>query len=294
MDNVKEFVTRITEAARALISNASSVVLSSNVSLSAIATPNLIFDTGYLDGHSVVELDNIGKTIFSNNDAKMPPTKELAKDLLGSCEGTELGELLIADSYNKKAIITKTNSLSKESMIQWEYNSDKYISDFHLILQDPIYIEIYDGYVSPNSLTIRVGSSITWINKSSSPISIWSGRTSYTDFYNNPDFNLYGNDFNSEVLQVGESYTFKFNSENIYYWFTYPSILTGVIYSYSNRITENDQYIILENDGLEGAYSSRVLKVDNYGNVLWSFGEGYLCKPRDARPLMNGNILIST
>jgi hypothetical protein len=95
-------------------------------------------------------------------------------------------------------------------------------------------------------------------------------------------------------LQVGESYIYKFNSENIYHWFTYPSILTGTIYSYSHRVTERDQYIVLENDGLDGAYSSRVLKVDSYGNVVWGFGEGYLCKPRDARPLINGNILIST
>lgn len=293
-DNLIEFVNRLTVEARALISNASSVVLSSNVALSAISTSNLLFDTGYLDGYSVVELDQTGKTVFSNNDAKIATTKEVAKSILGSCEKTEIGELLIADAWNKRAIVTITNSNSKASTIQWEYNSDRYVSDFHLVLQDTINIDVYDGYTTIDDLTIRSGTSVTWTNKSSAPISIWSGNTTYTDFYNNPDFNLYGDDFSSPVLDVGQTYTFKFNSESTYYWFAYPSILTGEISSYSQRIAERDQYIILENDGLESAFSSRVIKVDSYSNVLWTFGENYLVKPRDCRPLLNGNILIST
>ena len=184
--------------------------------------------------------------------------------------------------------------LTVKHTIQWEYNSDRYVSDFHLVLQDTINIDIYDGYVTIDDLTIRSGTSVTWTNKSSAPISIWSGNTTYTDFYNNPDFNLYGDDFSSPVLDVGQTYTFKFNSESTYYWFSYPSILTGMISSYSQRIAERDQYIILENDGLESAFSSRVIRVDSYSNVLWSFGNGYLVKPRDCRPLLNGNILIST
>ena len=54
-----------------------------------------------------------------------------------------------------------------------------------------------------------------------------------------------------------------------------------------------DNFIIVENDLLESPFSSRVIKIDSYGNILWSFGEGYIVNTRDARPLLNGDIIIS-
>lgn len=293
-DNLIEFVNRLTVEARALISNASSSILSSNVALSTISTANLIFNSGYLDGYSVVELDQTGKTIFSNNDAKIATTKEVAKNILGSCEKTELGGLIIADSYNKRAIIVSTNPLNRESTILWQYNSDRFVSDFHQIQKDILTISIYDGYIDLTNLNIQNMQSVMWINRSSAPISIWSGQTTYDSFYSNPDFNLYGDDFHSEVLAVGESFTFKFNTLKTYYWFIYPSILSGKISVFSQGISDQNQYAILENDGLQSAFSSRIIKVNHYGNIIWSFGESYLVSPRDIRCLANGNILIST
>ena len=207
---------------------------------------------------------------------------------------TEVGELLIGDAWGKRAIVTVTDSNTKTSTIQWEYDSDRFISDFHMVPVSDIYINVYDGYVDAPNLTIRSGTNVIWINSSSAPISIFSGRTTYNDFYANPDFNLYGDDFSSSVLQVGESFTFKFNSESTYYWFTYPSILTGEIASFSQRLTDRDQYVILENDGLESPYSSRIIRTNSYGNVNFSFGQQYLVNPRDVRCLANGNFLVST
>jgi hypothetical protein len=45
---------------------------------------------------------------------------------------------------------------------------------------------------------------------------------------------------------------------------------------------------------LETPFSSRVIRVDSYGNIIWTFGNNYLVKPRDARPLLDNKILIST
>jgi len=293
IDNYNEFYNRLVAANVSVANVTASTNTSTNPYLAAISTENLVFQD-YVDGHSIVELNECGKTIFSNNDAKIATTKDVALNILGSCDITGVGEILIADAWNKRAIITYTDPNSRESTIQWEYDSDRYISDFHLSIQDNIVINIYDGYIDINDLTIRSGSSVTWVNKSSIPISIWSGQTTYANFNANPDFNLYGDDFSSNMLQVGESFTFKFYSSSMYYWFAYPSILTGVITSVPQRITDRDQYIILENDGLDCPFSSRVIKSDSYGNILWNFGQGYLCKPRDARPLINGNVLIST
>ena len=96
------------------------------------------------------------------------------------------------------------------------------------------------------------------------------------------------------MLQPGERYSYKFVSVGEQDWFVYPAILTGKITVTRNRISSRDQFLILENDGLESPFSSRVIKVDSWGNLLWSFGESYLSNPRDARPMLNNNVIIST
>lgn len=297
-DMADEFVNRVSYELLVSSNASSSNILAAfeklTPTLNNVSTKNLIYKNGYLDGHSVIELDSNGNIIYSNNDAKIAESKEIAMKTLGSCEKLEDNELLVGDPYGKRAIITSTNSLSRTSTVQWEYNSDRYVSDFHLVIQDDIILEINDGSISESELFIREGSTIIWKNNSASPISIYSGTTSYDIFYQNPDLNLYGSEYYSSVLQPGETYSHKFNSIGISNWFVYPTILTGKITITSHRVSDRDQYIILENDGLDSPYTSRVIRVDSYGNIVWKFGEGYLVKPRDARPLLNNRVLIST
>jgi len=213
---------------------------------------------------------------------------------LGSAEKLGTNELLIADSVYKRAIVVYTNLTTQTPIVEWQYNSDRYISDFHLVNQDDITISITDGQISETNLFARTGSTIIWENNSSSDVNVVSGYTTFDIFESDPDLALYGSTFNSGTLQPGEIYTFKFATEGSFDWFIYPSILTAKITVTTRRLSDRDQYIILENDGLESPFSSRVIKVDSWGNVVWSFGESYLVKPRDARPLLNNGVLIST
>jgi hypothetical protein len=151
-----------------------------------------------------------------------------------------------------------------------------------------------DDAISDSNVFIRQGSLVVWQNNSVSPVSIYSGTTTYTQFQLDPDLNLYGDVFKSTVLQPGERYSYKFVTVGEYDWFVYPGILVGKINVTRNRISATDQFIILENDGLDSPFSSRVIKVDAWGNIVWSFGESYLVKPRDARPLLNSGVIIST
>ena len=261
---------------------------------SGIETPELIYGTRYLDGHSVVQLDMKGEVLMSNNAALFAPTKLQAKDILGSAEKLGDNEILIADAYNKRAIITNTDLDTEMPKIEWQYDSDRYVSDFHIVIQDNVVIDVRDDAITNANVFIRQGTNIIWENNSVSPISIYSGTTTYDTFQLDPDLDLYGDVFASTVLQPGERYTYKFLTVSEYDWFVYPSILTGKVTVTRGRLSSRDKYIILENDGLESPFTSRVLKVNNWGVILWSFGEGYLVKPRDSRPLLNNGVIIST
>ena len=257
-------------------------------------TAEYMYQTKYLDGHSIVQLDGTGNTIFSNNAAVFALTKTDAKDIFGS--GQKLGdsEILAGDAYNKRAIITYTDLITQKPKIEWQYDSDRFVSDFHIILQDNVAIDIYDDRISDSDVFIRQGSLVIWENKSASPVSVYSGTTTAALFELDPDLNLYGSVFKSETLQPGERYSYKFVSVGEVDWFVYPGILTGKVTVTRNRISSRDQYVVLESDGLNSPFSSRVVKLNSYGDVLWSFGSGYLVKPRDARPLLSGGVVIST
>jgi len=261
--------------------------------LSNIETPLLIYGTKYLDGHSVVQMDMEANVLMSNNAAKFATTRENALSLLGSVEKLGDSEILIGDSYNKRAIITYTDLDTEIPLIEFQYDSDRYIPDFHIVSQDNVTISIRDDAISESEVFIRQGTLIIWENNSASPVSIYSGSTTASTFALDPDLNLYGDIFQSPVLQPGERFSYKFTSVGGYGWFVYSSILTGTINVTKNRISSRDQFIILESDGLESPFSSRIIRVDCYGNILWSFGNSYLVKPRDARPMLNG-VLIST
>ena len=260
---------------------------------SATPTSELIYGTKYLDGHSVVQLNLSGNVIFSNNAAVFAQDKESAATLLGSAEKIGDNELLIGDSYNKRAIITYTDLSTQKPQIEWQMDSDRYIPDFHLILQDDVTISVTDDAISSSEVVIRQGTNIIWENNSSAPITILSGTTSYSEFQLDPDLNLYGDVFRSPVLQPGEVYSYKFVSAGEQDWFAYSSILPGKITITKTRLSSRDQFVVLESDGLESPFTSRLIKVDCYGNVLWAL-ENYIVLPRDARPLISGGVIIST
>ncbi len=287
-DRVAEYVSRAQAVA-----NAASVTTTSE--LSSVATPDLIYGTKYLDGHSVVQLNMEGETLMSNNAAIFALTKTDAKTLLGSAEKLGESEILIGDAYNKRAIITLTDLATETPRVEWQFDSDRYVSDFHIILQDNVTISVGDDAIDSTDVFIRQNSIVIWENNSASPISIYSGTTTYDQFQADPDLNLYGDIFSSGVLEPGERYSYKFVSVGEVNYFTYPGILTGKITVTRNRVSSRDQYIVLENDGLDSPFSSRVIRVDSWGNILWSFGDGgYLVKPRDARPLLNNGVIVST
>jgi len=290
-----EFLSRIAASlTTTTTTTTASVATTTTTTTTSIPIAELIYGSRYLDGHSVVQLDMSAETIFSNNAAVFALTKEDAKNLLGSAEKLGDSELIIADSCNKRVIITNTDLTTQTSKIIWEYSSDKFLPDAHLILQQNIVVEVRDDVVTPSSTYIRQGTIITWENLSSTPVSVYYGTTSLSQFNLDPDLTLYGSEFHSEVLQPGEKYTYKFVTVGNYDWFIYPFILTGTVVVTRNRISSTDQYIVTESDGLASPFGSRVIKLDAWGNVIWSFGSSYLVLPRDARPLLNGGVLIST
>jgi hypothetical protein len=273
------------------VSNTSASVTSAE--FNGIAIKDLIYSSKFLDGYSVVQLDLSGNTIMSDNNAQFALSKEDARELLGSAEKIGENELIIGDSCNKRAIISNVDLVTQTSQVIFEYESDRYIPDFHLINQDNVEIRVKNDSIDESSIIVRNGTNVVWINDSSAPITIVSGTTSYEAFNLDPDLNLYGDLFKSQVLDIGERFSYKFISNGNTNYFCYPSILTGSIITTKNRVSDRDQYLITESD-LDGPFSSRIIKVDSWGNVLMSFGEGYLVKPRDCRPLLNGSIIIST
>ncbi len=265
-----------------------------NEKFNGVPTEMLIYEDKYLDGHSVIQLNMRGEVIFSNNAAIFSDTKENAKKILGSAEKIGESELLIGDSINKRAIIVHTDLSTEIPKIIWEYESDRNVIDFHLNVQEMREISIYDGSVSSGFAYLKQGMNLIWKNESSIPVSIYSGYTTYDLFNLNPNLNLYGDTFKSPVLQPGESYSFKFNNEGEYPWFVYPSIIAGKIKVTEQRLSVQDEYYILESDGLDSPFSSRLIKVDAWGNVVFEWGAGFLVKPRDVRPMLNDKLLIST
>ena len=264
----------------------------------AIETNDLVYSTKYLNGHSVVQMDMIGGIILSNNAARFADTKDNAKILLGSAEKIGDSEITIGDSINQRAMITDTNLVSQVSLITWQMDSDRFVSDFHLVNQNPIVITIRDDGIDNDLLNVKQGSTVTWVNDSSQPVSVWSGKTDYDSFMTDQDLNLYGQEFHSTVLPPGDRYSFRFLNAEDYDYFIYPFITTGELRVGKNRISNSDQFLVLENDALESPFSSRVIRVDCWGNVLWSFGESFLVRPRDARPMLSDSfsdyVLIST
>ena len=252
---------------------------SSNISLIA-PTRNPTINT-------VTQLDMDGNIVISNNQPTFSTTKEDSKELLGSVEKISSTNILIADAVNKRAIIVNTLT----NRVVWEYLSDRYIIDAHLIPQDPTTININQSNCASSDVIVNNGEIVIWENSTDSPITVYSGDISGIDT-TNLDVNLYGQDFESITLETGDRWSFRFNGIGDFSWFSYPNLYTGKIIVSNEYTSGNNQFIILESDSLESTYSSKVKKIDAWGNVLAEF-EG-MVKPRDARPQLNNKVLIST
>jgi len=276
----------------------------------------------------VVRLDMDGNLIYSDNTATFGKTKSEVKNICSRINYNNVSQVFIADASGKRAYIIQLenknetvvdviNTLfsdqiddeSKDfalvvfgnatidysiSKTLWEYKSNKYICGFTLVPVITQTISIRDDAIVDTNVTIRQGTTVSWENNSSIPISIYSGKTTLDIFNLDPELSIYGNDFSSGVLQPGDTYTHKFFAVREYDYFIYPGILTGQIDVTDDRVFSSDQFIIIENDGLNTPFSSRIVRVDNYGNVLWSYGEAYIVNPRNVQALLNNDILVST
>lgn len=266
---------------------------------------------------TIVQMNMDGAIIFSNSNISFGDTKNEIKNIPGKVCKFGNKEILVAEGKNKAATIWKidyiniskvlgsTSEADQEFLqsifgnidigsydILWQYESNRYITSFQ-VAQNLNNIVISDGMIQNSPLFIRQGETVKWTNNSSIPVRIYSGFTDYNSFYANSDLSMFGSDFQSPILQSGEEWSKTFGSITTEYWFVYPTILTGKIIITEKEVNYNDQFIILENDGLNVPFSSRLIIVDYNGNVKKSFGESYLTSPKDAKSLTNG-ILIST
>ncbi len=277
---------------------------------------------------TIAQIDLNGNVLMINNDVQFFNTKKEIKEIPCSVEKVGSETILIADGPNKRAMVlslsvknfvesvkvnyvgeTENISTINEDFFQtvfgnvnvsvaistmsWQYQSSRYITSFQLIPVDYQEISIDDDGIRNSSVWIRQGTTVKWLNNSSKPISIYSGKTYYDQFTLDPNLALYGKEFKSPVIQPGKSWSYKFVSVGESDWFIYPDILTGTVTVTRERLNPNDQFLIVEDDNLGKPFSSRVIKVDSWGNVMWSFGEAYLVNPRKAQPLLNGGIVIS-
>lgn len=274
----------------------------------------------------IVKLDFDGNVLYSDDSPYFGQTKKDVKTINSKVYQFGPEEIFIADALRKKAVILEITGKNASnavlemfidepsedditfinavfsnmamsvpvSKVSWTYSSTKYVTGFYPISVETKEIQIDDDAIRNSNIYIRQGTTVKWLNNSCKPISIYSGKTDYDSFILDPNLNLYGYSFKSPVLQPGETWSYKFVSVEEYDWFVYPDILTGTISITKERLNADDQFLIVENDNLNAPFSSRIIKVDSWGNILWSFGEAYLIKPRNARSLINDSVIIST
>jgi len=260
-----------------------------------VSLPNdAIFGTNYLDGHSVVQHDASGAVIFTNNAAKFSDTKANAKSYLGSAFKVSDSELMMADAIRHRAIMTYTDLATQSPKIIWEYSADRLVSDFQIVEQTERSISVQDTTCSPDEIYVKTGMKVVWRNSSSVQIQIYSGTVTPAEFAADPDLTLYGDDFFSKELQPGEEFVFQFDNVGDFGWFAHPNIVTGSVRVSAARISSEDQYLIVEKDAEPTIYGARVIRVDAWGNVVWSFGKGILYDPKDVRALVNDAVMISS
>ena len=232
---------------------------------------------------SVVQIDMSGNVLTSEANATVSTSKEECKDLLGGVEKINDQMVLVADSANNRVYI----SIVDTGKIIWEYKSDRNIVDARMI-KPSNEIAITDSVLQYTNFFVT-GQEIVFKNDCSNNIKIYSGQTTKALFDLEPDLSQYGSLFTSPELSSGERFSYKFGTDGTYYWFAYPNIQTGTINSISNVNFGN--FVIIESDTLDSTYSSKAVKLDTYGNVIWEFGPGYEVNPKDVRVSLDKIIL---
>jgi hypothetical protein len=251
---------------------------------SLVTTSNIVQDT-----NTTIQLDMDGNVIARNSDALYASTKEQVQVIMGGSRKISDTEILVADAINQKAFIL--DLVSQET--KWEYNSDRYVFDAYMVPRNDVVISVNQTSANNTDIIINQNDVVIWNNQLSTTISILSGEIEVAEFQLNPDLDLYGDDFESNDLSHDDRFGFRFNTSGVYYWFSYPNLVTGKITVSDLRISGTNQFIILEGDSLDSPFSNRVIKVDGYGNILWTFGgEGLVTNPRSIQALLDGKVLI--
>ena len=266
-----------------------------NVLIAKCATPSYLnyYGLSYRDGHSVAEYSQAGKLVMSNNLAVIAANKTDAKTYLGSVVKYGSGEIFIGDPNGKRAIVVELDTTNKTSTIIWAYDSDKMISDFNRVPDVSGIVNIDDSGIDNSEASIRRDVSVTWYNNTNETVRILSGATTYVQFYQDPDLDLFGSEFDSGDVLPGEYYSFRFLNIGTFDYFVYPFIFTGSVSVIETSITPNDTFVLAENDPSGSSYLNRVLKIDAWGNIVWSFGEAFVSLVKDAKPTSSGEIVIT-
>jgi len=270
-----------------------------NVVVAKVATPSYLNqkaqdEAEWLDGAPVVEYDKDGEIVLSSSDAVIARTREEAKASLGSVEKGDSDELLIGDAIGRRAIVVTVDSVNRSTQVVWEYDSDRFVSDFSRVPMDTVGLEVDEQEISQNNFYVRRDSPVTWTNNSAQNIRILSGATTSTQFAADPDLTLFGQEFDSGILAPGESYTFRFINNGVFHYFAWPFIYTGSILATESPVSPQDKFIIVENDPTGSSYTSRIARIDAWGNVEWSFGETFFRSVKDAKPVSSTEVVVTT
>ena len=255
--------------------------------------PKDIFLSSYLDGHSVVQYDLNGKTLFTNNAPKFADTKANAKVYLGSASKASPSDVLAADPIRQRAIVTRTDLSTGSTNVIWEFASDRLVSDFQQANNQTSTVSVGDSSTDLPSVYVRTGESVVWVNASSMPIRIVSGTTTPTLFAEDPDLTLYGNEFQSQELQPGEQFAYTFENGGDFGWFSYPNVVTGTVGVASAGVSQSDEYLVIEKDPIPSTSSGKVSRIDSWGKIKWTTGAGILYDPKDVRLLAGNSMIIS-
>lgn len=272
--------------------------LRSPSSLQALAarqgtSPESIFGTRYLDGHSVVQYDMGGNVLFTNNAAKFAEGREDAKSSLGSAVKVGASSLAIADACNRRAIVVATDLATMESRVEWEYDSDRIVSDMQPCESPDREVVVGESSCSPEDVYVGAGATVVWRNSSSVPIRVLSGATTPEAFAADPDLSLYGDEFSSDEVPPGGEVAIPFPNQGDFAWFAHPNVVSGVVHVGAAAVAEDSRYVVLEKEESGSFVGSRVAMLDSWGNVLWTFGHGLLSDPTDVRPLADGAMMVS-
>lgn len=270
-----------------------------DVVVAKVATPSYLDSKAtdgveWLDGAPVVQYDKNGTVVLSSSDAVIARTRDEAKESLGSVEKGDADELLIGDAIGRRAIVVTVDSVNRSTQVVWEYDSDRFVSDFSRVPMDTVGLEVDEQGISQQNFYVRRDSPVTWTNASAQNIRILSGATTLTQFEADPDLTLFGEEFDSGILAPGESYTFRFINNGVFHYFAWPFIYTGSILVTESPVSPQDKFILVENDPTGSSYSSRIARLDAWGNVEWSFGETFFRAVKDAKPVSATEVVVTT